>query len=71
MKLTHPIMAPIALVNNRHFWWAVEYIEEVGVAPVDKGEYRALRSQAGLGLCPDSLGHGDSAGQGLCPGSAH
>ena len=46
------------------------YVNEVGVAPVDKREYRALWSQASLGLCPDSVGHGDSVGQGLCPGSA-
>ena len=45
-----PIMVPIALVNNHHFWGTVEYVYEVGVALVDKGEYRALPPQASLGL---------------------
>ena len=65
-----PIMSPIAVVNNHHFWGTIEYVGEVGVAPVGEGEYRALWSQASSGICPDSLGHGYSTGQGLCPGTA-
>ena len=33
-----PIIAPIALVDNRHFWGNVEYICEVGGAPAEKGD---------------------------------
>ena len=51
-----PIMVPIAVVNDHHFWGVVECEAEVAISPVDKGEFAAFRSQAGKGLCPDSSG---------------
>ena len=43
----------------------MEYVDEVGVALCGQREYRAAWSQAGFGICPVSVGHGDSVGQGL------
>ena len=51
-----PIMVPIALVNDHHFWGAMECVDEVAISPVDKGECAAFRSRVSQGLCPDSGG---------------
>ena len=40
-----PIMVPIALVNDHHFWGVIESGPELAIEPVDKGELAAFRSQ--------------------------
>ena len=40
-----PIMVPIALVNDHHFWGVIESGPEPTIEPVDKGELAAFRSQ--------------------------
>ena len=68
-----PMMVPIALVNDHHFWGVVECLDDIAVAPVDKGEFAVFQSRVGLGLCPDSGGQTaprSKAGLGLCPDSS-
>ncbi len=48
-----PLVVPVALVNDHHFWGVIASQEEVIIALVDKGEYTAFRSPGGLGICPD------------------
>ena len=43
----NPIMVPVALVNDHHFWGVVPCADEMAIGPVDKGEHAALRSHAG------------------------
>ena len=72
-----PLMVPVALLNDCHFW-GVKCAGDIGrVQFVDKGELGVLR--ASMGLCPGSS-EGPSpsssgprvgrASMGLCPGSS-
>ena len=56
-----PIMVPVALVNDHHFWGLIPCQEDIAVGPVDKGEHASLQARLGKGLCPNP------SGKGLCP----
>ena len=56
-----PISVPVALVNDHRFWGVVPCADEVAVDPIDKGEYAAMWSQLGKGLCPNHSQRGQDA----------
>lgn len=47
-----PLMVPIALINDSHFWGVEDVSDDAGADPVDKGEHAVFRRS--LGLCPGS-----------------
>eukprot|EP00974_Lingulodinium_polyedra_P012071 1165575-Lingulodinium_polyedra.AAC.1 len=51
-----PILVPVALINDRHFWGVLACAKEVAICPVDKGEHATLLSYVGKGLCPNPTG---------------
>ena len=59
-----PIVVPVALVNDQHFWGVLPCAHVDAIEPVDKGEHTALWSQGVEGLCPNPP---HRRGEGLCP----
>ena len=47
-----PIMVPIALLNDTHFWGVLAGTPPPHIDPIDKGELPVFRSS--MGLCPSS-----------------